>query len=956
MPDPYADLNASQKLYLQDAVEQMVHFFDLNPFRYGKMHGFEGGKKHLTTIDQKLTTDLIAQHLLSGTENDIHKGIGRLGWLSTDSTGQKTKLGTLDIDGHDAESALMVDALCMAIDAVCRELGVPVYRELTINRGWHIYVAVDDYIELDEMQKILYLIKFKARAAHLETYPMGTRGAQGRWVFYPGAGAMSPLLDPAYNGRSLVHEDPRFSDPVMIRHTYGRTYLESMDGEPISVLDYSKLPRLGATAAVKLAKMGATILDRERKPKKIGKDSYDPTANDIAPTDSNLSMFRDNVTKTLPKSFGRHDALMSWVNIARRMSRVDDCVEVLKSHTTYEAWIKDGSRTFGTWCSEIDRIVDKFTRFGTDEYGFEFGISHLRTTGWKVSDFAKIEPESGMEKEGKQSTNTLARRFLEDVKNEDRPIIYLRNGDTFRQYNGRFYRKMSTEGIIKAVYAWYDELFGQGSASALKIKNIIEEIKIQLHSTNPPTDNPDYITCLNGKIKMTSHPDSLGNMNLNMEFIEHTSEIISFGMVYAVYNEDMARDYVNSPVYQVLDRTFWYEMDEVERGNKIKTIIQYLGYALSGDTKVQKMLNLHGASGVGKSTVIRLFKRLNEGTEGEEFSVPEEESTHGPLQFAQLGNDHMLSGLETRRSLFISEVSSREAGTRSCMVMLKALVGGDSININPKGKASYPHTPKTKIICSSNTEFQMGEDRTNGSITRRLIRVPIERELPPELIKSEHQLNYEMMGSQDKLDHSFSAMMYFFKELVRDDYNFRYYDHKAIFEPVARADNPIITFLETMTVPVSAYGPDMDVETAVSAVVRSTNLMQVYNRWAEDSAEKPYGQGRWFTRDLMEALRHLKWMDLGVGHFIVDYHYITGLYIKNSTLLQETSAERQEILLSKLYTQFTPAKLKAYAKQYNFQLGDLIDRVEPDIEEKPDALKETSKRKRGKSVRRTNEG
>lgn len=860
----------------------------LNPEKHGFMYGYENGNKLLRTITSPMTKQQIAAHLIGSNDaRELTSGIRRYGWLSSDITGMYTQVGVIDIDAHTHEDFLELSTKLMAVESSIRKnLGedVPFYKERTLNLGWHVYFFLDTPISFELMNSALYQIKSDALLHDLETYPMGSKGAQGRWVFHPGYGALSPFIDPDFGGDTLETLHQLTGVKSFITHGYGRTYLETHLDEPVSVFDYARIKRIEASRFEALGRTGKETKIRELSPKKIGKDSYDPAAIDLASTDSNMSLFRDNVIRRIPtRGFQRHDSLMCWMNLGRRMDRLEECVAILESPSVYESWVRDGSRTYDQWKSEVSRMAEKFEIYGTDEYGFEYGIKKLLDLGWHVEDFGKLAKDSAFESDKNQSKATLAKRFIEHLASKNRNLIYFFQGDYFRQYNGRFYYVMNERFLLQQLRDWYDEVFGPGKASVATSKLILEEMKVAMSREQELEEDPELIVTPSCVLRLKKWTDSDGKKRAELERLPHSPDHITFSMVYADYDEEVGKNYQNSAIFKTLLNSFWIDGPQVAF-DKVFTMLQFSGYCFFAERKIQKMLYLHGQTGSGKSTLIKLITRCMQQTAEdapERLKIArEDQSMLSPMQFLQMGNDHMYQSIEGKRCLVISEIQSTGHGVRPAMVMLKALISGDSINVNPKGKSPYPYTPSVKVIISGNTELSYGEDRTNDSITRRLIRIDIEAGVRKEDLINENELNDMLWGTQERLNHNFSAMLYLALEMIRDDYTFRHYDSVTVAEEVAEHMNPFITFVKEALVPAAAYGDSIDELQYATGIIKLNDLRLYYNAWAIKEGQAPIDSVKYFPPAIRHALNSLGWYKYCVKLVKVDYMYLVGVYVK----------------------------------------------------------------------------
>lgn len=875
-------LNAEQAADLKKVVVGFKQLFGLNPSRYGRMHGYEPetGKKLLTTNAQPLTDEVLYTHLVMPDKEAIRLGINRIGWLPSDSLGQNTRVGIIDIDAHGGRSAMDVEMELMAVISAAHKHGLIVYIEKTINNGYHVFLFFTQDMSFDQMRFLLYLIKSDADLTATETYPMGTAGPEGRWVFQPGAGALSPSLE----GEGVDYHDPKTQTTTHISHGFGRTFLADEAGTPISVFEYEHLKVNDIEIGIDLAKQGQAIMEAGQKLRGKGKGLENPTAVDIVNSDSNISLFRTNVIHEVPKQFDRHASLMSWMNVARRMSSIDSCAEILKSQSVYEAWIRDGSRTYGQWQDETDRIADKFERFGTAEYGFEYGIKKLRELGWKVVDFAKINPENGKEKEGKQSNSSLARRFIQDSIDANRPIIYMEDGAFFRQYNGYIYAVTKEMLLLKQIGEWYQSLYGGGTDSVKTSRLILEEVQVMLSGIRDIQETPGVI-CTPNELLQVEYVGVGVDRKAVLKRIKHTPDIYCFTMVFANYHEQYSVEWKQCAVYKFMTNAFHY-LHEDDREDNIRTLLQWLGYSMTNEVKAQKMLNLYGESGTGKSTYINVIHSMYKQPSWSTLEITDGNEGSGPMQFGQLANDHMLVGFIGKRAVAIGESSSTGADPRGSMVTLKLISGNDAISINPKGKKPFSFNVKAKITISSNSEFYLGEDKGNMSIWRRFVRINFEEALREGDFMSETEMHYMCFGTQEAMDRNFTAGIDGLLELYDNDFNFVYYDHDAAVDDPIRESNHVIDFCDHVLVKASEYDIDA-ISKGTPPVIKIEDLRGLYNLWAAKQGMRSIGSRSMFKKMLGEAVNYLKWDKQGIYIVQSYYVYIVGVYVKPVEQIKE---------------------------------------------------------------------
>lgn len=126
-----------------------------------------------------------------------------------------------------------------------------------------------------------------------------------------------------------------------------------------------------------------------------------------------------------------------------------------------------------------------------------------------------------------------------------------------------------------------------------------------------------------------------------------------------------------------------------EKKIKVDLIQELLGYLLSADTSQHKFFWFVGNGRNGKSLILKVIERLC----GAENCTA--------MQLHRLNNSHIRAGLLNKLVNISSEI---EPGEKIPTSLLKAIVGGDLIEADEKGKSSITFRPYCRLIACMNPE------------------------------------------------------------------------------------------------------------------------------------------------------------------------------------------------------------------------------------------------------------
>ena len=201
-----------------------------------------------------------------------------------------------------------------------------------------------------------------------------------------------------------------------------------------------------------------------------------------------------------------------------------------------------------------------------------------------------------------------------------------------------------------------------------------------------------------------------------LELQPHTPEVVTFAQAPTDFKLD-----ATAPHFEAFLRGT--VPNEIHR----QTLQEFMGYALTPHTFLQRALYLKGPGGTGKGTLLSVMQHLlSSGEHGLSTSLDIEELNDGsPSLINAVG----------KRLVYISEVPAR-----ANLIGFKKVVGEDRVLVNPKYKRPFDIKLEAKLVISANDFIHTGGDSANNSIDRRLILLPFEvrpkeTEVNPTLLK-----------------------------------------------------------------------------------------------------------------------------------------------------------------------------------------------------------------------------
>lgn len=348
-------------------------WFPLNPIKHGRMtsHDPATGSKGCTTEKSPITSEILFKHLT------VQGHVGRVGCLP--GTADSTQVGCVDIDRKHYDTEDAFQKVVQNIQNGFVQHGVHVYPEVSTNRGMHLWLFLTEPVGYPAMHRFLRTIVTEAGHSKVEVFPKGG-AADSSWIFLPYAGA-------ATHPRGL-----------------GMTYLQDQDGRPIPLeeLDlWVKRTPVGVVAHV----ISQNLVGANGGASKATLTDALPSARSDLDGDK-FDLLKEAMLRKPPEGVDRHSSAWAVLNLARRMGKQQEMLEVMRSPGFMSVWFADGSRTPEIWEAELGRLVQA----KSDSHNREYGITFLNEQGWNLPDLGK--PQAGKEQNGKRPDPIAALRDM----------------------------------------------------------------------------------------------------------------------------------------------------------------------------------------------------------------------------------------------------------------------------------------------------------------------------------------------------------------------------------------------------------------------------------------------------------------------------------------------------------------------------------------------------------------
>jgi putative DNA primase/helicase len=340
--------------------------------------------------------------------------------------------------------------------------------------------------------------------------------------------------------------------------------------------------------------------------------------------------------------------------------------------------------------------------------------------------------------------------------------IAIRYDSRFYQHKDKYFQLITDLELRRILYDYFNFLIPDGWS--LKLENAyLEAYKRVIPRAEDLITGDEYANLVNGLFSFNDwklHP--------------HSKKIFTTTRIPVTYNE-------NSECPTFIEFLF----DVFNNDESLVNLIQELmGYTLTNATQAHRFCIMYGRGRNGKSVLLNIITAL----------VGKENVSNITLK--SFGAPFELANIVDKRVNIASE--SDLAGASLKTDKIKAIVAGDSIQINPKNEKPFSHTPITKLIFAVN-QMPSSTDTSEG-FTDRLMIIPFDK-------KYVANPQNEMQGKRDpnltdkllkELDGIFIFALEGLKRLIQNDYVFTESKRATqMLNQFVATNNPYFDFIDS---------------------------------------------------------------------------------------------------------------------------------------------------------------
>tara|TARA_Y100001935_G_scaffold252429_1_gene256313 strand:- start:601 stop:2031 length:1431 start_codon:yes stop_codon:yes gene_type:complete len=409
-------------------------------------------------------------------------------------------------------------------------------------------------------------------------------------------------------------------------------------------------------------------------------------------------------------------------------------------------------------------------------------------------------------KKFKLHTKSTDKEITEALKEKLGNVLYVPTSDDFYVYDGKIWKKLDSKARIKSEALKILETIDNGQkatqSKASQISAHLELISL-IEMEREINDKRDYLILDNCIL-------DIGSKTFNL--IPHNPKIYNTNMFkISLSGDDL--DKVNDVHFNPLDNapilkkyfedTFFNAYYE-EPQETLDLIQEMMGYCLTSHTKAQKAFFLWGSGQDGKSVICDVLTGLlgKENTSSLTFESFNKEFYNSDL----IGKTASISA-ESKRMRFKEDANTG---------VFKAIVAGDRITINIKGKPLVSYKPFAKLIFAVNHCPEV-PDNSHG-FARRVLNIPFTRQVPND------EVNVNL--ANDILEKEFKQVFLFALQGLKrlQDRNYRFRPSKDIEKATnayLKVIDPIQDFIKNNLI------------VNENAKIRSDRLQDLYSEYME---------------------------------------------------------------------------------------------------------------------------
>lgn len=300
-------------------------------------------------------------------------------------------------------------------------------------------------------------------------------------------------------------------------------------------------------------------------------------------------------------------------------------------------------------------------------------------------------------------------------------LLYCSNIGKWMLYTGKLWEEVNLERIYEIVGKVMDRAkaewqaavmdekglkFFTNSKNTAKKKAALEQLQGLLYASTKDFDkNPWLLNCQNGVLDLRTG-----------KLLPHSAGL----MLSKICNAALPPAGTASPLWE-------QTIKQIIPDNALRHYLQkYIGYCLTGSTREENFLIMHGPGGTGKGTFIETIQKVL-GSYARPVNVDMFLSYRNDANSGE-GATPILAALENIRLVVASESGE---GRKFNEAKIKLLTGGDAITARRLHQAPTTYQPAFKVVIQTNYIPDVSNVNDKG-ITRRMLIAPFRQKLAEE--------------------------------------------------------------------------------------------------------------------------------------------------------------------------------------------------------------------------------